>query len=210
MTKYQQIFYDIKKSRDYNTIGRNIDYKIFVDKENKEVILQFEESRQKSDWLLNFLFIPFPLKLDKKIVWTTLGYSLAYSSCKNEPIDLFEIICNQNPCYKRTIRGWSFGSAMTKIAVRHFYIRRGANVLDEELTYGDVKVWLNPFIHWLSKGWVEIRHNFTYINDLVTWCVPFYHRHQKNKVGEKFSLKKLLRTEYNHTHYEEYDYSDYE
>lgn len=29
-------------------------------------------------------------------------------------------------------------------------------------------------------------------------------------VGEKFALKKLLKTEYYHTHYEEYDYSKYE
>ena len=96
MTKYQQIFYDIKNTRDYNIIGKNIDYKLIVDHKKKEIILQWEESRQNTDWLLNFLFIPCPLKLDKKYVWTTLGYALAYSSCKNEPMDLFDLILGLN------------------------------------------------------------------------------------------------------------------
>ena len=149
--------------------------------------------------------------MDKKIVWTTLGYALAYKSCKNEPIDFFESVCDRYYIkYTWRIQGWSFGSAMAKIATRHFFIRCGTRVLDEELTYGDVKVWLNPFASLLSKKWVKESHNFTNTNDIVTWCVPFFHRNKKCKVGDKFSFKKLLKTEYNHTHYENYDYSKYE
>lgn len=210
MTKYQQLFYNIKTSRDYKTVGENVDYKVIIDNKNKEIVLQYEESKQDSDWILNFAVIPWPLLLDKNLVWTTLGYAIAYSSCKNEPINLFEAEYKAHKDYKLIIQGWSFGSAMAKIAVRHFSIRCGKNILDEELTYGDVKVWINPFVHWLSKNWVKVRHNFTYINDLVTWCVPLFFRHNKNKVGDKFNIKKIFNTEYNHTHYEEYDYSDYE
>ena len=209
MTYYQQLFYDIKHTKDYKTVGEDIQYKIIVDDENEEVILQFEESSSKIDWLHNFMILPFPLKLDNKIVWTTYGYACAYRSTKNQPIDEFIEVCKNYYDYAWKIRGWSFGSAMAKIAIRHFYIRKKFP-LDEELTYGDVKIWLNPFIRWMAKKWVRTIHEFTCINDLVTWCVPFYHRTNKCKVGGKFSFKSLLKTEYNHTHYEEYDYDKYE
>lgn len=209
MTKYQQIFYDIKHTSDYTTIGRNVDFKVFVDHESKEVILQWEESRQKTDWLLNLLFIPCPLLLEKHVVWTTLGYAIAYSSCDNIPMNIFCAMSSFRNDYKTRIQGWSFGSAMAKIAARHFYIRKKIPV-DMELTYGDVKVWLNPFVHWLSKRWAKVRLNFAYANDLVTWCVPLFRRDNKCKVGGKLNIKKLFSTEYNHTHYEEYDYSEYE
>ena len=209
MTYYQQLFYEIKHTRDYKTVGEDIQYKIIVDDEKREVILQFEESTSKTDWLHNVLFLPFPLRLDNKIVWTTWGYALAYRSTQNQPINEFVQACEQHVNYAWKMRGWSFGSAMTKIAVRHFYIREKLS-LDEELTYGDVKVWLNPFLKWMSRKWVDERHEFTYINDFVTWCVPFYFRTNKCKVGGKFNLKSLLfDSEYNHTNYDRYDYSKY-
>lgn len=214
MTKYQKLFYEIKKTNDYKTVGEDIQFKIFVNHGTKEVILQFEESRNSnnfrhSDWFHNLLFFPWPLKLDNRIVWTTFGYACAYKSAGNIPIDEFDKATSDYWNYKWIIRGWSFGSAMTKIAERHFYIRRNA-AIDEELTFGDVKVWINPFVYFLSKKWHKECHNFVCINDLVTWTIPFFFRHKKCRVGGKISLKKILQTEYNHCHYEEYDYSSYE
>ena len=206
MTHYQQLFYDIKNTRDYKTVGKDVDYKIYVDKINNEVVLQFEESDSNMDWLNNLLFIPFPLVLNciykKKIVWTTLGYARAYKSTKNiiikEYIKMF-----YNTGYKRCIRGWSFGSAMAKIITRH--LEMIGYPVDELTTFGDVKCWLNPFY----KSDVKEVHEFTTINDGVTWCVPFFHRDKKCKVGPKFNLKELFNSEYYHTHYEEYDYNKY-
>lgn len=214
MTKYQKLFYEIKKTNDYKTVGEDIQYKVSVNHNTREVILQFEESINSddiwhSDWFHNLMFFPWPLKLDNKTVWTTFGYACAYKSTGNLPIDEFEKATNEHWDYRWIIRGWSFGSAMTKIAERHFYIRRNA-AIDEELTYGDVKVWINPFVYFLSKKWHKECHNFCCKNDLVTWTIPFFFRHKKCSVGEKLSLKKIFKTEYNHTHYEEYDYSGYE
>ena len=42
MTKYQKMFYDIKHTSDYKTVGEDIDYKVIVDDEAKEIIFQFE------------------------------------------------------------------------------------------------------------------------------------------------------------------------
>lgn len=59
MTKYQKLFYEIKKTNDYKTVG-------------------------------------------------------------NIPIDEFDKATSDYWNYKWIIRGWSFGSAMAKIAERHF------------------------------------------------------------------------------------------
>ena len=209
MTKYQKIFYDIKNTRDYNKVGDDIDYKVIVDKEAKEVILQFEESTTRKDWKHNLMFIPWILDLEGHKVLTTHGYAKAYESAGCIPIRDFITEYIKHKDYAVVIRGWSFGSAMAKITVRHLYYltRRKA---DKEETYGDVKCWLNPFTFLFAKKWVRERKEFTCINDFVTWCVPFYSRTAKCRVGGKFSLKRILNTEYEHTHYEEFDYSEYE
>ena len=49
MTKFQKMFYDIKNTRDYKTIGENIDYKVWVEHENRKIIMQFEESNGTID-----------------------------------------------------------------------------------------------------------------------------------------------------------------
>ena len=217
MTKFQQMFYDIKNTRDYKTIGEDIDYKVVVDFEQRKVILQWEESKGTdkkhfwhSDWFHNLLFIPWILILDGHPVITTMGYACAYASAKNQPMDEFCSMASLHPDFQTEIRGWSFGSAMSKIAVRHYYIRRKKPVTNK-YTYGDVKVWFNPFIKWISKKWVAYE-NFEFVtpNDFITYCVPFYHRTNKCSVGRKFALRELFKTEYYHTHYEEYDYSKYE
>src|SRR5574344_1410203 len=217
MTRFQQMFYDIKNTRDYKTIGEDIDYKVVVDFEQRKVILQWEESKGTdkkhfwhSDWFHNLLFIPWILVLDGHPVITTMGYACAYASAKNQPMDKFCSMANLHPDFQTEIRSWSFGSAMSKIAVRHYYIRRKKPVTNK-YTYGDVKVWFNPFIRWLSKKWVAYE-NFEFVtpNDAVTWCVPFYHRTNKCKVGNKFKITELFKTEHYHTSYDEYDYSKYE
>jgi hypothetical protein len=50
MTPEQQKFYDIKNTTDYKKVGEDVDYKVFVDHEKKEVVLQFQESNSREDW----------------------------------------------------------------------------------------------------------------------------------------------------------------
>lgn len=208
MTKEQQKFYDIKQTTDYIEIGDDLDYKVYADHENKEVVLLFEETDSDRDWQNNFSILPWPLKLDGKTIWTTHGYSRIYSSGCNKPMDDFTCTVMQYPNYKTVIRGFSLGSAMAKIAARHFVIRFPEAHIDELTTYGDVKCWFNPFYS-LKKDVLRLRE-YTYINDGITWCVPFYRRDKKCKVGPRFSICKLFKTAYNHEHYEEYDYTKWE
>lgn len=208
MTEEQQKFYNIKTTTDYEVTGDDIDYKVYVDDDKGEVVLLFEESDSRRDWINNLLFIPWPLRLNTgykrfKTVWTTLGYARAYKSTKDKPLEEFLHASAQNPEYWRAIRGWSFGSAMAKITARHLEAL-GCHY-NELTTFGDVKCWLNPFYKPYGNA-----HEYVTPNDFVTWQVPFFHRDATCKVGPRFSIKEIFKSEYYHTHYEEYDYSIWE
>lgn len=204
MTKEQEKFYNLKKTQDYTVKGLDVDYKIFTDHDRKETILQSEESDSRTDWLNNLLFIPWPLKLNYKTVWTTLGYARAYKSASTMISEFLDVIISNPKDYKICIRGWSFGSAIAKIAARHLELLDVP--CDELTTYGDVKCWLNPFY----KSKAKVCHEYVNPNDIVTYCVPFYHRDRKCKVGPEFKFFELFKCEYYHTHYEDYDYTIYE
>lgn len=208
MTEEQKKFYCIKYTYDYEVIGRDLDYKIMVNDETKQVIIQFEETDSKEDWVNNYLFIPWPLKLDNKIVWTTLGYARVYKSAKDVPFNEFYKQIQEHPDYQIVIWGWSFGSAMAKIVARHFSIRTGGEVLIDELTtFGDVKCWYNPFYS-VKKHCKKIRE-YVQSNDMITWCIPLCRRDVNCRVGDRFSLRKLKNSENYHISYENCDYSEW-
>lgn len=212
MTREQQKYYDIKHTTDYKTVGLDVNYKVFVDDEHKEVVLQFQETSSREDWINNFSILPWPLRLSNKIVWTTHGYARAYKSAWSEPLAEFIAESLNHPEYKKAIRGWSLGSAMAKIAARHFVISKANKtdgvILDELTTYGDVKCWVNPFTQFYKR--IGVCHEYTTSNDFVTWLVPLYSRDRKCKVGPRFSFEEILHTDQYHTRYEEYDYSKWE
>ena len=209
MSDEQKKFYAIKRTRYYDVIGVDLDYKVVVNDKEKEIIIQYEESDSDEDWHNNYLFWPWPLKLDKKVVWTSYGYAKIYKSAKNQPMDEFYSAVQAHPDYKVRIWGWSLGSAMAKITARHFIIRtKGKQDIDELTTFGDVKCWYNPF--YSSKKHCVVIHEYVTPNDLISWCIPICRRDVKCKVGEKFSFKKSKYSEDYHTSYEKYDYSKWE
>ena len=208
-SREQALFYTIKYTRDYSKIGYDLDYKITVDDEAKEIIILYEESESDEDWKNNCYVWPWPLKLDNKIVWTTYGYAKVYKSAQDIPFNEFYKQIEAHPDYKVVIWGWSIGSAMAKITARHFEIRtKGQKKIDELTTWGDVKCWYNYFYS-VKKRCVKIREYVT-PNDLITWCIPICRRDVKNKVGDKYSIKKSFKSEYYHINYQDYDYSKYE
>ena len=218
MTKEQQRFYDLKHYSAYTEIGGNIDYAIIIDDQSQSVILQYEESESLNfnkpffhqDWVQNFLFIPWPLKLSGKTIWTTLGYAIAYKSTNDECINKWLVECAARPHYKRVVQGYSFGSAMAKITARHYKVMTGKKVSDLH-TWGDVKCFLNPFLK--ASDYAEEFALYCCPNDGVTKCVPFFHRFRggKRSVGPKFNLFQMLfHTPAYHAEYDKYDYSEWE
>ena len=209
MSEEQRKFYYIKHSSDYEVVGEDLDYKIMVNHESKEVIIQFEESDSEEDWHNNYLFFPWPLKLDNKVVWTTYGYAKIYKSSQNIPIDQFCEQIEKYPDYKIVIWGWSLGSAIAKILARHLIIRSGGKIkIDELTTYGDVRCWYNLFYS-SKKNCVRLREYVTW-NDTITGCLPFCRRDEASRVGEKWNPMNSHDIEYYHTHYDVYDYSKFE
>ncbi|MBR4791457.1 MAG: hypothetical protein IK024_11250 [Treponema sp.] len=206
LTREQRLFYSIKYTYDYEVIGEDLDYKITVDHDAKTVTLQYEETDSEEDWKNNYLFFPWPLKLDNKVIWTTYGYAKIYKSSQNIPINQFCELLEQYPDYQSVILGWSLGSAMAKITARHYIIRspKGTKI-DQLTTYGDVKCWYNPFFS-LKKNCVRIRE-YVNNNDMITWCIPFCRRDVKCRVGDYLNLGKLKNSEYYHTHYEDCDFT---
>ena len=206
LTMEQRKFYSIKYTYDYNEIGCDLDYKIMVNDEDKEVIIQFEETDSDEDWKNNYLIFPWPLKLDNRVVWTTYGYAKIYKSAENIPIDEFYNLIQKYPDYKIVIWGWSLGSAMAKIIARHLTIRTGGQIrIDELTTFGDVKCWLNPF--YSVKKYCDRIREYVNSNDMITWCMPLYRRDVKCRVGDRFNFSKLKNSEFYHTHYEDCDFS---
>ena len=202
----QQLFIDIKNTSDFVKIGDELDYKITVDDEAKEVILLFEDSNGDEDWRLNYLFFAWPLKLDGHIVWTSYGYAKQYGSAKDVPFNEFYEKVEAHPDYKVIIRGWSLGSAMAKIAARQFAIRAPKDKLIDELTtYGDVKCWYNLF--YSVKKRCKVIREYVNANDYITWCLPFCRRDVTCRVGDRFNFKKVKNGFYLHEHYEDCDYS---
>ncbi|MCR4953382.1 MAG: lipase family protein [Treponema sp.] len=209
MSDEQKKFYTIKRTRDYKVIGEDLDYIVILNDEKKEIIIQYEESDSDEDWHNNYLFWPCPLKLDRRIVWTSYGYAKIYKSAQNAPIDEFCQLIQEHPDYKVVIWGWSLGSAMAKITARHFIIRtKGEVMIDELTTFGDVKCWYNPF--YSSKKYCKKIREYVTPNDLITWCIPICRRDVSCRVGENFSFKKSKNSQDYHTHYEDYDYSKWE
>ena len=205
-TKEQQLFIDMKTTKDFLEIGDDLDYKITVNDETKEVILLFEHTNGNEDWHNNYLFFAWPLKLDGHVIWTSYGYAKMYKSANDVPFNEFYRLTEEHPDYKVVIRGWSLGSAMAKIAARHFSYRAPkGKLIDELTTYGDVKVWYNLF--YSVKKYCKNIREYVNVNDYITWCLPFCRRDVKNKVGAKFNFKDVKRADYLHEHYEEFDYS---
>ena len=59
-SREQALFYTIKYTRDYSKIGYDLDYKITVDDEAKEIIILYEESESDEDWKNNCYGWPWP------------------------------------------------------------------------------------------------------------------------------------------------------
>ena len=209
LSRDQKVFYEIAHTYDYLEVGEDLDYKVYVKHDEKEVIILYEETDSELDWHNNYLVFPWPLNLEGHVVWTTYGYAKIYKSANNVPIDEFCALVEQYPDYKVVIRGWSLGSAMAKITARHYLYRspKGTKI-DELTTFGDVKCWLNPFYS-IKKHCVRIRE-YANRNDLITWCIPLYRRDVTCRVGKRFTLKRAKNSEYYHTHYDECDLSKWD
>lgn len=201
----KELFQYIKKLNDYTTAGLDVQYKIEIEDQARRINLFFEESMgsiKDQDWKTN---LDFPRKVYKNQegrFYVHRGYVKAWRSCNDQVMAELVAAHQTHPDYYVRIIGWSYGGAMSLLAAEdfHYRTRRKAFVT----TFGAPKILYGRRTrkHFLNCAFY---YQYTQINDFVTWCIPFpwvHHANQK-KCPQKFNLRKLLHTEYTHTHYDE-------
>lgn len=203
--KMWELFNLIKsiKHSEYTTSGDNVQWIIKVDDVNKVVMLIFEETADKRDWINNF---NFPVKIYKKqesCLLAARGWGNAYRSCKDEVMYAMEVAIDIAKDYDFHICGWSYGGALSVLAAEDFYYRfhKKASVY----TFGSPKpLWGKKAQRYVRSCINDIRQ-YNHINDCVTLLPPFvgYKRVVKNKIGKGFSLCKLFNPNVYHCIYDE-------
>lgn len=193
-------FIYIKQKSNYKEVGVDFDFDIEVDDTLKEISFYFKASDSSIDWQVNFDFMPFKISLGNRNYLVHRGFGLAYLSARKIIFKIFNKLRADKENYKICIYGWSYGSAVSGLLLADL---TELNIpVYRMITYGSVKMWYSKTPE-LEKAADEIKE-YTTPNDLVTWVVPFCHRINKEKVGEKFCLSKIIKTAWYHTHYEEF------
>ena len=111
------------KHDEYITSGDDVQYLVRTFHDEKRIRLMFEESCGKTDWKNNFNFPIKPYKYQENVLWYARGWAKAYKSCNDEIMKMLLQAHNENPDYEIEICGWSYGGAMSLIAVEDFYYR---------------------------------------------------------------------------------------
>lgn len=197
---YQKLFNQIKKS-EYKKTGDEVDYCIQVNAKGKFIKLLFEESQGKRDWQNNFNFPVKIYKNQKSKLLAHRGFGNAYKSANDVIMNELEGYIKQFPDFNVVIAGWSHGGALAVLAAEDFYFRfkKQATLI----TYGAPKtLWgkkSQDYLRACVKDAVQFGNN----NDIVTYLPPFpgYHHVNIHRCGEKFSLKKIFRSDVYHCNY---------
>lgn len=200
----KDLFLMIKECKNYKTVGNDVDYCIMVNSSEKRIYLMFEESTSDTDWKVNFTFPSKVYKHQSEFYLVHKGYVDSWKSCNDEIIKDFIKTCNIAPTFTPTVIGWSYGGAMAQLAAEDFFFRTGTK--PDLTTFGSPKILYGLFTKKHFKNSMNIVKEYKNINDFVTWCIPlpFVHHINKIKCNSKFNLLKIFKTEYNHTHYNEF------
>lgn len=198
----REIFIYLKKKNDYKVTGLDFDYAVETDNVNKHINICLKESDSKLDWRINFNFLPTWIKFKNTYI-AHRGYVYAYLSAQADLLaDVIEA-CKANPDYKVNIYGWSYGSAVAGLVLIALNEVLSLHV-SEMVTFGSVKMWYFPFLKKPFTSYAGSIREYTTPNDFVTWQAPLCHRIKNKKVGPRFNLREIFRTEYYHCNYQDF------
>ena len=198
-----ELFLTIKNCDNYKTAGDDVQYCILRNPIEKKVYLIFQETRSDYDWKVNLDFPCKPYKHQNKFYLVHRGYARTWKSCNDTIMEELISAWKLDTSVQIIICGWSYGGAMAQLAAEDFYYRTQHK--PDLTTFGSPKIlYFYRTKKHFKNSCNEIKQ-YAQINDFTTWCVPFpfVHHIKKIKCGDKFSLKKIFKTEYNHTHYNE-------
>ena len=203
MKKHNELFHILEHDITFKKVGLDVDYAIVRYDDEKIIRLFFQGSRSKTDWLINFNFPVKAYKKQKNKLKYHSGWIKAYKSA-NDTI-MSELIKESDiyQGYSIEIIGHSLGGALAVYAAEDFNFRTGKKPM--LITFGAPKaVFGKKTKQRLIDSCSEI-HQYVHKNDIVPKIPPFYKHLATTECG-KFSLIKLTKFVWYHTHYDDTSY----
>ena len=211
LANYTSVPYEYKGKTFY------ANYQVRLDGPRHCIQIIFQQTYEKSDWLVNF---DFPKKIydeftfDGQVIqlkahggWVTMWLVL-----QDLVRDKVKAFLEKHPDYFIEIFGWSLGSGIAQLCAEDIYFKFGKKPY--LYTYGSVK----PFYGKKTWNYVstccEACYNFYDHCDIVGYMVPFLGwraiNHVKVKYEKHFCITKLFNPLKYHTKYDITDYSKIE
>lgn len=190
------------RSVPYFKIGKDLDFYIYCNDEEKTIHVMFQESASKLDWIINFLFPIIPAIVGGCPYWFTLGWWMSWCSGKDLVMQAVGYEILKHPSYEVRCEGFSYGGAVAQICGVEIYERFGIKPVLE--TFGAPKPLVSLWSKFMARRCFKKIKQWANWSDIVTWCVPLfgYYHVGSNRIG-KFSLKGLFNPEVEHQRYKE-------
>lgn len=199
--------YNLIIGSNYEKHGKDVDYVIKKDEENKKVYVLFLGSNSKQDWKSNFNFWPKPAKPYKNMKkrwYAHRGFVEAYQSIQRNLLTEISTIKANNPDYDILIAGHSFGGAIAQLCFEDCLYNSSLKSAYKFLciTYGSPKVIYSRWKRKQLKRFFII--NYENGSDIVPKLPPFAKVVDKMHIGESFNFFKCFTDKY-HTGYGDSD-----
>lgn len=188
--KPSELFYKIRHTS-YSHIGKDLDYQVEVDDDEKAIRVFFQESHSKLDWLFNLSFPIIPTFINGYLYWFSMGWWITYSSGRTTILADALMHHSAKRDYRIEVCGYSLGGFLAVLFGIDFY--RTTGIKPSLVTFGAPKG-IFGLISWiLARVCFTSVKQYAHKSDIVTWCVPFpgYHALKNIRIG-KFSLKGLF------------------
>lgn len=186
----QKLFHKIYYELDYKKVGKDVDYCIFPDDDERRIFLAFQGTRSKIDILTDLNFPVKVYKHQESCIVAHGGFVKAWKSANDIIMNEFINACKKYSTYKPTIVGHSLGGAEACLASEDFHYRTKFH--PDLITFGCPNVFFNKKSVKYVKSCCTYTSQYAQHNDGVTVLPFFYKQLNKIKVGEKFNLFKMI------------------
>jgi hypothetical protein len=172
----------------FENIGDSLSFRILVTAD--AVVLAFQGSYEKRDWINNFYFIAKPYRKMPKLWFCHSGFARAWDSGKDYITERVKNYILENGNKKFIITGYSHGAAIATLA-HEWFVFNGFH--PKTVVFGC------PRVLWMPAKWMEERFvGYTSIGtrgDIVTHVPPalfgFRHIFKVQRIGEQKMISHL-------------------
>lgn len=203
IAKFEEIKY-IYKNKEYIA-----EYQVRLDSKRKCIQVIFQQTYEKSDWVVNF---DFPTKLYDKLTFEGKliqlrahgGWARMWLAMQDTVREKIKKLLEPHPDFYIEVFGWSLGSGIAQLAAEDIYFKFGKKPY--LYTYGSVKPFYGKKTYEYVKSCCEKAYNFYDHCDIVGYMVPFFGwraiNHIKVKLEKHFCITKLFNPMKYHTKYD--------